>query len=122
MHRRSPVRLLLCVGVAACQVPTPEAGSQSEDEVVATSFQATLGEANAETPEIATEQLIATLAEGNAVLLDTAGSPRRRRVGRSSGCAPWGPTWSISSAPARTARFRDGASIEQSSQREEAVR
>jgi len=71
MHRRLPVRLLLCVGVAACQVPTPEAGSQSEDEVVSTVFQATLGEANAETPEIATEELIATLAEGNAVLLDT---------------------------------------------------
>ena len=53
MHRRLPVRLLLCVGVAACQAPTPEAGSQSEDEVVATIFQATLGEANARVPRVA---------------------------------------------------------------------
>ena len=56
MARRMPVgRLLLVVGVAACQAPTPEAGSQPEDELAATKptiFQATLGEANAETLEI----------------------------------------------------------------------
>ena len=75
MSRRIPVgRLLLGVGVAACQAPTPEAGSQSEDELAATKptiFQATLGEVNAETLEIATEELLAALAEGDAVLLDT---------------------------------------------------
>ncbi len=74
MHRRLPVRLLLVVGVAACQAPTPEAGSQPEDELAATKptiFQATLGEAKAETLEIATEELKAALAEGDAVLLDT---------------------------------------------------
>ncbi len=71
MDRRWPVGLLLGVIVAACQAPTPEAGSQSEDEVAATSVQATLGEANAEIPEITTEELIAVLGEGNSVLLDT---------------------------------------------------
>jgi rhodanese-related sulfurtransferase len=52
MHRRLPAGLLLGVIVAACQAPTP-------------------GEANAETPEITTEELTAVLGEGNSVLLDT---------------------------------------------------
>jgi rhodanese-related sulfurtransferase len=52
MPRRLPAGLLLGVIVAACQAPTP-------------------GEANAETPEITTEELTAVLGEGNSVLLDT---------------------------------------------------
>jgi len=53
LHRRTPLGLLLGVVVSACQAPTPEA------------------EANAETQEITTEELIAVLGEKSAVLLDT---------------------------------------------------
>jgi len=67
-------KLVLAVLVSACQAPAPEAESESAKDPAAqqpTILLSTLGEADTETPEVSTAELIAALAEGNAVLLDT---------------------------------------------------
>jgi rhodanese-related sulfurtransferase len=67
-------KLLLAVLAAACQAPPPEAVSASEGEPPAlrpSILHSTLEEADTATPEVSTAELIAVLAKGNAVLLDT---------------------------------------------------
>jgi rhodanese-related sulfurtransferase len=59
---------------SACQAPMPEADSEPARDSAAeqrTILGSTLGETDTETPEVSTETLIAALAEGSAVLLDT---------------------------------------------------
>jgi len=73
-RRPLAAKLILAVLAAACQAPSPEAESASEEEPPALKpsiLGSTLGEADAQTPEVSTAELIAALAEGNAVLLDT---------------------------------------------------
>ncbi len=67
-------KLVFVVLASACQAPPPEAESESAKDLAAqqqTILGSTLGEADAATPEVSTAELIAALAAGNAVLLDT---------------------------------------------------
>ena len=67
--------LALCAFMLVATACAPTADrAPAADEATATKptvFEATLGEANAETLEVTTEELIAALAGGEAVLLDT---------------------------------------------------
>jgi rhodanese-related sulfurtransferase len=66
-------KLVFVVLASACQTPPPEAESESAKDLAAqqqTILRSALGEADTATPEISTAELIAALAEGNAVLLD----------------------------------------------------
>ena len=73
-RRPLAAKLILAVLAAACQAPPSEAESASEEEPPALKpsiLGSTLGEADAQTAEVSTEELIGALAEGSAVLLDT---------------------------------------------------